>query len=180
MPHDPSRPAAAFIKIGSLRQATYSSGVTHVLPQGLFEVPPHRGIPENTRRINYPEDIPRGDSKNHLDTELENSHDRAYLDPPHGSGRSADGIGTGGDANAENTTVGGTATGGNANTGVGECKGKCTINTGNATGGNASADAINQGDATAVGGDGTGTGGTVSKQEIKDKVKKELKAKLGK
>jgi hypothetical protein len=93
---------------------------------------------------------------------------------------SADGIGTGGDANAENTTVGGTATGGNANTGVGECKGKCTINTGNATGGNASADAINQGDATAVGGDGTGTGGTVSKQEIKDKVKKELKAKLGK
>jgi hypothetical protein len=93
---------------------------------------------------------------------------------------SADGIGTGGDANAENTTVGGTATGGNANTGVGSCKGKCTINTGNATGGNASADAINQGDATAVGGDGTGTGGTVSKQEIKDKVKKELKAKLGK
>ncbi|MGW0396212.1 hypothetical protein ACWDYJ_36235, partial [Streptomyces sp. NPDC003042] len=96
---------------------------------------------------------------------------------------SADGIGTGGDANAENTTVGGEATGGNANSGVGECKGKCEINTGNATGGNASADAINQGDATAVGGDGTGTGGTVNKvdkQVIKKQLKEDLKAKLGK
>ncbi|MGW0394624.1 hypothetical protein ACWDYJ_27795 [Streptomyces sp. NPDC003042] len=96
---------------------------------------------------------------------------------------SADGIGTGGDANAENTTVGGTATGGNADSGVGSCKGKCVITTGNATGGNASADAINQGDATAVGGDGTGTGGTVNKVDkkvIKKQLKEELKAKLGK
>ncbi|MCX5149769.1 MULTISPECIES: hypothetical protein [unclassified Streptomyces] len=93
---------------------------------------------------------------------------------------SADGIGTGGDANAENTTVGGTATGGNASTGVGSCKGKCVITTGNATGGNASADAVNTGDATAVGGDGTGTGGKVNKQNIKAQVKKDLKAKLGK
>ncbi|MFJ6940244.1 hypothetical protein [Streptomyces sp. NPDC101132] len=93
---------------------------------------------------------------------------------------SADGIGTGGDANAENTTVGGTATGGNANSGVGECKGKCTITTGNATGGDASADAVNTGDATAVGGDGTGTGGTVTKKDIKKEVKEQVKKKLGK
>ncbi|MEU9304039.1 hypothetical protein AB0D48_27110, partial [Streptomyces sp. NPDC048269] len=95
----------------------------------------------------------------------------------------ADGIGTGGDSNAENTTVGGTATGGNANSGVGQCKGKCTITTGAATGGNASADAINTGDATSVGGDGTGTGGTVNKvdkQVIKKQLKADLKAKLGK
>ncbi|MGW0754731.1 hypothetical protein, partial [Streptomyces sp. NPDC002587] len=52
-------------------------------------------------------------------------------------GDSADGIGTGGDANAENTTVGGTATGGAANSGVGSCKGKCVITTGKASGGNA-------------------------------------------
>ncbi|KOY53892.1 hypothetical protein ADK59_32840, partial [Streptomyces sp. XY332] len=93
---------------------------------------------------------------------------------------SADGIGTGGDANAENTTVGGEATGGNASTGVGNCKGKCEIKTGNATGGDASADAINTGDATAVGGDGTGTGGQVNKQDIKLQVKENLKQKLGK
>ncbi|MFB7462899.1 hypothetical protein ACFCZ1_05230 [Streptomyces sp. NPDC056224] len=96
---------------------------------------------------------------------------------------SADGIGTGGDANAENTTVGGTATGGAANSGVGNCKGKCVITTGNATGGNASADATNLGDATAVGGDGTGKGGTVNKvnkQVIKNQIKQDLKAKLGK
>ncbi|MEU9302047.1 hypothetical protein [Streptomyces sp. NPDC048269] len=96
---------------------------------------------------------------------------------------SADGIGTGGDSNAENTTVGGEATGGNANSGVGECKGKCTITTGAATGGNASADAVNSGDATSVGGDGTGKGGTVNKvdkQVIKKQLKQDLKAKLGK
>ncbi|MEU7556514.1 hypothetical protein AB0B01_30045 [Streptomyces sp. NPDC044571] len=96
---------------------------------------------------------------------------------------SADGIGTGGDSNAENTTVGGEATGGNANSGVTECKGACDIKTGAATGGNASADALNQGDATSTGGDGTGTGGIVSKTEaqvIKDQVKANLKAKLGK
>ncbi|MFE9634644.1 hypothetical protein [Streptomyces sp. NPDC006463] len=96
---------------------------------------------------------------------------------------SADGIGTGGDSNAENTTVGGTATGGAANSGVGNCKGKCVITTGSATGGNASADATNLGDATSVGGDGTGKGGTVSKvnkQVIKNQIKQDLKAKLGK
>ncbi|MFG2985934.1 hypothetical protein ACGFYQ_41340 [Streptomyces sp. NPDC048258] len=96
---------------------------------------------------------------------------------------SADGIGTGGDANAENTTVGGTATGGNANSGVGQCEGGCDVTTGAATGGNASADAVNTGDATSVGGDGTGTGGTVSKVEkqvIKNQLKDALKAKLGK
>ncbi|MFJ6941037.1 hypothetical protein [Streptomyces sp. NPDC101132] len=93
---------------------------------------------------------------------------------------SADGIGTGGDANAENTTAGGTATGGNANSGVGECKGKCTVTTGNATGGNASADAYNEGDATAVGGDGTGTGGTVVKKDINKQVKEVVKKKLNK
>ncbi|MET9964185.1 hypothetical protein ABZ128_34765, partial [Streptomyces sp. NPDC006326] len=96
---------------------------------------------------------------------------------------SADGIGTGGDSNAENTTVGGNATGGNANSGVNNCEGGCDIKTGPATGGNASADAINQGDATSVGGDGTGNGGIVSKTEaqvIKDQVKENLKAKLGK
>ncbi|MFI8106155.1 hypothetical protein ACIQUQ_33805 [Streptomyces sp. NPDC101118] len=91
---------------------------------------------------------------------------------------SADGIGTGGDANAENTTVGGEAKGGDANSGVGSCKGKCTITTGNATGGNASADAVNTGDATAVGGDGTGKGGTV--KNIKKDIKAEVKKKLGK
>ncbi|MFJ7271562.1 hypothetical protein ACIQV3_33800 [Streptomyces sp. NPDC099050] len=96
---------------------------------------------------------------------------------------SADGIGTGGDANAENTTVGGTSQGGNADSGVGSCKGKCTITTGDARGGDSSADAINSGDATAVGGDGTGTGGNlnkVDKQVVKNQVKKDLKAKLGK
>ncbi|MFF3859966.1 hypothetical protein [Streptomyces sp. NPDC002209] len=92
---------------------------------------------------------------------------------------SADGIGTGGDANAENTTVGGEATGGAASTGVGNCKGKCVITTGNARGGNASADAVNTGDATAVGGDGKGTGGQVNKQNIKLQVKEALKQKLG-
>ncbi|MEU9305246.1 hypothetical protein, partial [Streptomyces sp. NPDC048269] len=64
-----------------------------------------------------------------------------------------------------------------------QCKGKCTITTGAATGGNASADAINTGDATSVGGDGTGTGGTVNKvdkQVIKNQLKQDLKAKLGK
>ncbi|MFE9633564.1 hypothetical protein [Streptomyces sp. NPDC006463] len=96
---------------------------------------------------------------------------------------SADGVGTGGDSNAENTTVGGEATGGAANSGVGECKGKCEITTGKAQGGNASADATNLGDATSTGGDGTGTGGTVSKvnkQVIKNQIKQDLKAKLGK
>ncbi|MEU5809372.1 hypothetical protein [Streptomyces sp. NPDC047718] len=93
---------------------------------------------------------------------------------------SADGIGTSGDATAENTTVGGEATTGAANSGVGSCKGKCTIVTGNAQSGNASADAINQGDATAVSGDAHGTGGTVSKQVLKKQLKEELKAKLGK
>ncbi|MEU7555374.1 hypothetical protein AB0B01_24040 [Streptomyces sp. NPDC044571] len=96
---------------------------------------------------------------------------------------SADGIGTGGGSNAENTTAGGTATGGSANSGVGICKGKCTITTGAATGGSASADAINQGDATSVGGDGTGTGGIVNKTDakvLKAQVKEQLKAKLGK
>ncbi|MET9960723.1 hypothetical protein ABZ128_17010 [Streptomyces sp. NPDC006326] len=96
---------------------------------------------------------------------------------------SADGIGTGGDSNAENTTVGGNATGGNANSGVNNCEGGCDITTGPATGGNASADAINQGDATSTGGNGTGNGGIVSKstaQVIKDQVKENLKAKLGK
>ncbi|MGW1775395.1 hypothetical protein [Streptomyces sp. NPDC002104] len=96
---------------------------------------------------------------------------------------SADGIGTGGDANAENTTVGGDSRGGDANSGVGNCKGKCTITTGNARGGDSSADAINTGDATAVGGDGTGKGGNlnkVDKQTVKNQVKKDLKAKLGK
>ncbi|MFE6843538.1 hypothetical protein [Streptomyces sp. NPDC057686] len=92
---------------------------------------------------------------------------------------SADGIGTGGDANAENTTVGGEATGGAASTGVGNCKGKCVITTGNARGGDASADAINTGDATAVGGNGKGTGGQVNKQDIKLQVKEALKQKLG-
>ncbi|MGW1775394.1 hypothetical protein [Streptomyces sp. NPDC002104] len=95
---------------------------------------------------------------------------------------SADGIGTGGDANAENTTVGGDSRGGDANSGVGNCKGKCTIDTGDARGGDSSADAINSGDATAVGGDGTGTGGNlnkVNKQTVKNQVKKDLKAKLG-
>ncbi|MGW1775380.1 hypothetical protein [Streptomyces sp. NPDC002104] len=95
---------------------------------------------------------------------------------------SADGIGTGGDANAENTTVGGTSRGGDANSGVGSCKGKCTITTGDARGGDSSADAINTGDATAVGGDGTGKGGNlnkVNKQTVKNQVKKDLKAKLG-
>ncbi|MFI6004791.1 hypothetical protein ACIA98_31030 [Streptomyces sp. NPDC051366] len=92
---------------------------------------------------------------------------------------SADGIGTGGDANAENTTVAGTAKGGDASTGVGNCKGKCVITTGNARGGDASADAINTGDATAVGGDGTGKGGQVNKQNIKLQVKENLKQKLG-
>ncbi|MFJ5553325.1 hypothetical protein [Streptomyces sp. NPDC093225] len=93
---------------------------------------------------------------------------------------SADGIGTSGDSNAENTTVGGTATGGSANTGGNTCKNKCTIITGNATGGDASADAVNTGDATSVSGDATGTGGTVSKKDIKKQAKAELKAKLGK
>ncbi|MFF1344356.1 hypothetical protein ACFVYT_42350, partial [Streptomyces sp. NPDC058290] len=60
------------------------------------------------------------------------------------------------------------------------CEGGCDIKTGNATGGNASADAVNTGDATAVGGDGTGTGGQVNKQTIKDQLKDQLKAKLGK
>ncbi|MEU7555383.1 hypothetical protein AB0B01_24085 [Streptomyces sp. NPDC044571] len=96
---------------------------------------------------------------------------------------SADGIGTGGGSNAENTTVGGTATGGTANSGVGICKGKCTITTGAATGGSASADAINQGDATSVGGDGKGTGGTVNKTNkglVKKQLKDALKAQFGK
>ncbi|MEV7416644.1 hypothetical protein [Streptomyces sp. NPDC089919] len=93
---------------------------------------------------------------------------------------SADGIGTSGDANAENTTVGGDATSGAASTGVGNCKGKCTITTGNATSGDASADAINTGDATAVSGDATGKGGTVKKNDIKKQLKENLKAKLGK
>ncbi|WP_405677393.1 hypothetical protein OG239_35495 [Streptomyces sp. NBC_00868] len=96
-------------------------------------------------------------------------------------GDSADGIGTGGDSNAENTTVGGEATGGAANSGVGECGGKCDISTGSAKGGNASADATNLGDATSVGGNGTGTGGTVSKvdtQVIKNQILQNLKAKL--
>ncbi|MCX5125882.1 hypothetical protein [Streptomyces sp. NBC_00347] len=92
---------------------------------------------------------------------------------------SADGIGTGGDANAENTTVGGDSRGGDANSGVGSCKGKCDIKTGNARGGDSSADAINTGDATAVGGDGTGTGGNLNKVN-KQTIKNELKAKLGK
>ncbi|MET9960725.1 hypothetical protein ABZ128_17020 [Streptomyces sp. NPDC006326] len=94
---------------------------------------------------------------------------------------SADGIGTGGDSNAENTTVGGNATGGNANSGVGNCEGGCDITTGPATGGKASADAINQGDATSTGGNGTGNGGIVDnvKQVIKDKLLQNLKAKLG-
>ncbi|MEV7420564.1 hypothetical protein [Streptomyces sp. NPDC089919] len=94
-------------------------------------------------------------------------------------GDSADGIGTSGDANAENTTVGGTATSGAASTGVGNCKGKCTITTGNATSGDASADAINTGDATAVSGDASGKGGTVKKNDIKKQLKENLKAKLG-
>ncbi|MFE4262192.1 hypothetical protein [Streptomyces sp. NPDC056883] len=91
---------------------------------------------------------------------------------------SADGIGTGGDANAENTTVGGTSQGGNANSGVGNCKGKCTINTGDARGGDSSADAINTGDATAVGGEGTGKGGNLKKVN-KQTIKNQLKNKLG-
>ncbi|MGW4688909.1 hypothetical protein ACWEPM_28995 [Streptomyces sp. NPDC004244] len=93
---------------------------------------------------------------------------------------SADGIGTSGDATAENTTVGGEATTGAANSGVGNCDGGCDIRTGNAQSGNASADAINQGDSTAVTGDASGTGGTVTKQEIKQNLKEQLKAKLGK
>ncbi|MEV7416337.1 hypothetical protein [Streptomyces sp. NPDC089919] len=95
---------------------------------------------------------------------------------------SADGIGTSGDTNAENTTVGGTATTGSANTGVGNCKGKCTITTGNATSGNASADALNSGDATSVSGDASGTGGKVTKNNvsIKAQIKENLKHKLGK
>ncbi|MEV7415320.1 hypothetical protein [Streptomyces sp. NPDC089919] len=93
---------------------------------------------------------------------------------------SADGIATSGDSNAENTTAGGTATSGDTNTGVGNCKGKCTITTGNATSGDASADAINTGDATAVSGDAHGTGGTVKKNDIKKQLKENLKAKLGK
>jgi hypothetical protein len=92
---------------------------------------------------------------------------------------SADGIGTSGDATADNTTVGGTATSGTANSGVASCDGGCDIDTGNATSGDASADAINSGDATAVTGDATGTGGTVTKQEIKKTLKEQLKAKLG-
>ncbi|MFB6524139.1 hypothetical protein ACFCWQ_39665, partial [Streptomyces sp. NPDC056401] len=91
---------------------------------------------------------------------------------------SADGIGTGGDANAENTTVGGDSRGGDANSGVGNCKGKCDISTGNARGGDSSADAINTGDATAVGGDGTGKGGNLNKVD-KQTIKNQLKNKLG-
>ncbi|MEV7414832.1 hypothetical protein [Streptomyces sp. NPDC089919] len=93
---------------------------------------------------------------------------------------SADGIGTSGDTNAENTTVGGTATSGTADTGVKNCKGKCTITTGNATSGDASADALNSGDATSVSGDATGTGGKVTKNNIKTQLKENLKHKLGK
>ncbi|WP_405704086.1 hypothetical protein [Streptomyces sp. NBC_00069] len=91
---------------------------------------------------------------------------------------SADGIGVGGNANAENTTVGGTARGGGASTAVGNCEGGCTVTTGAARGGNASADAVNTGDATAVGGNGHGTGGTVTTQDIKQEVLQNLKAKL--
>ncbi|WP_407839089.1 hypothetical protein ACE1OC_26365 [Streptomyces sp. DSM 116496] len=91
---------------------------------------------------------------------------------------SADGIGTGGDANAENTTVGGDSRGGDANTGVGNCKGKCDINTGDARGGDSSADAVNTGDATAVGGDGNGKGGNLNKVN-KQTFKNQLKNKLG-
>ncbi|MER5763177.1 hypothetical protein [Streptomyces sp. NPDC002082] len=97
-------------------------------------------------------------------------------------GDSADGIGTGGDATAGNTTVGGTSQGGNADSSVGSCKGKCTIYTGTATGGNSSADAVNTGDATAVGGEGSGQGGNlnkVNKNTVKNQLKKDLKAKLG-
>ncbi|MEU5806668.1 MULTISPECIES: hypothetical protein [unclassified Streptomyces] len=93
---------------------------------------------------------------------------------------SADGIGTSGDADASNTTVGGEASTGAANSGVNNCDGGCDIRTGNAQSGNASADAINQGDSTAVTGDATGTGGTVTKQLIKKELKEQLKAKLGK
>ncbi|MEV6735056.1 hypothetical protein [Streptomyces sp. NPDC051364] len=96
---------------------------------------------------------------------------------------SADGIGTGGDSNAENTTVAGTATGATANSVAIGCTGACEkIPTGNATGGNASADAINTGDATSVGGEGASTGGTlnkVNKQVIKNQFKANLTAKLG-
>uniref|UniRef100_A0AAU2JJ91 Uncharacterized protein n=1 Tax=Streptomyces sp. NBC_00049 TaxID=2903617 RepID=A0AAU2JJ91_9ACTN len=92
---------------------------------------------------------------------------------------SADGISTSGDSNAENTTVGGSASTGAANSGVGSCKGKCVITTGNATSGDASADATNLGDATSVTGDAHATGGTVSKQKIKAQIKQQVKVKLG-
>ncbi|NXY96937.1 hypothetical protein HYE82_21640 [Streptomyces sp. BR123] len=98
---------------------------------------------------------------------------------------SADGIGTSGDATAGNTTVGGEAKSGTANSGVADCDGGCDIRTGNARSGDAGADAVNTGDATAVTGDATGTGGTVSKQELvkqelKQNLKDLLKAKIGK
>ncbi|MGW0391099.1 hypothetical protein ACWDYJ_09390, partial [Streptomyces sp. NPDC003042] len=44
MPHGLHRQRRQpFTKIGFRRQATYSSGVTGVLSQGLFEAGPHRG-----------------------------------------------------------------------------------------------------------------------------------------
>ncbi|MGW5346193.1 hypothetical protein [Streptomyces sp. NPDC004050] len=97
---------------------------------------------------------------------------------------SADGIGTSGDARAGNTTVGGEARTGAANSGVANCDGGCDIRTGNARSGDASADAINQGDSTAVTGDAAGTGGTVTKQELikqdlKQNLKDLIKAKIG-